>query len=87
MAFAIRWTLVWGCSTSVACAMALERSTNVDATSWLKMPAIAKATNSTPWVNVAVHAKQMKTTMVFATTRMTALASWMHAVCAMALEL
>ena len=42
---------------SVACAMALERSTDVDATSWLKMPAIAKATNSTPWVNVVCRSR------------------------------
>ena len=69
---------------SVACAMALERSTNVDATSWLKMPAIAKATNSTPWVNVAVHAKQMKTTMAFATTKTIAWVNWTHVACAMA---
>ena len=86
MAFAIRWILVWVCWMIVAYAMVLERCTNVDATCWLKMHAIAKATNSTPWMNVAVHAKPTKTAMVFATTWMTALASWMHAVCAMVQE-
>ena len=62
----------------VVCATAQERCTNADATSWLKVPAIAKATNSTPWVYVVVHAKPTKTRMASATTWMTALVNWTH---------
>ena len=73
MAYATTRMTVLASWMHVVCATVLARCTNVDARSWLMVHAIAKATNSMPWANVAEHAKPTRMQTAFATTWMTAL--------------
>ena len=67
------------------CVTVLEMCSNADVAICLQATAIVTATSLMPWAYAVAIARPIRMQMAYATTRMTALASWMHVVCATAL--